>query len=147
MYYLLWTSAHPMYSGHDVNVIFNLIKILLLTVKLSIPHIGMHFRGNFTHRCFQELLHNIMVTGARILRWNWNAMDLKSVKFCTLPVYTTEFGYCLIKHFSFLFLLFFSRKPSEKARRFCMSFRHSIKHHRCKSLGHGGTQMFNGIVS
>ena len=31
MYYLLWTSGRPMYSGHDVNVIFNLIKILLLT--------------------------------------------------------------------------------------------------------------------
>ena len=36
LYYLLWTSARPMYSGHDVNVIFNLIKILSLTVELPI---------------------------------------------------------------------------------------------------------------
>ena len=36
LYYSLRTSARPKYSGHDVNVILNLIKILLLSVNLSI---------------------------------------------------------------------------------------------------------------
>ena len=36
LYYLLWTSVSLTYSGHDVNVIPFLIKILLLTVKLPI---------------------------------------------------------------------------------------------------------------
>ena len=31
-----------MYSGHDVNVIFNLIKILSLTVKLPIMIIDVY---------------------------------------------------------------------------------------------------------
>ena len=38
LYYLLWRSACPMYSGHDISVIFNSIKILSLTVKLPIAH-------------------------------------------------------------------------------------------------------------
>ena len=36
LYYSLRTSARPKYSGHDVNAILNLIKILLLSVNLSI---------------------------------------------------------------------------------------------------------------
>ena len=40
LYYSLRTFACPKYSGHDVNAILNVIKILSLSVNLSIVEIG-----------------------------------------------------------------------------------------------------------
>ena len=62
LYYSLRTSARPKYSGHDVDAILNLIKILSLSVNLSIEIQGWYASKTMqqnTLQLYMKTLHHV----------------------------------------------------------------------------------------